>query len=489
VTAELTGTYTGRSNTYIMGEGDRSYSWALAKPVASSGDVWLEVRYSDDGTPSFRLNGYRIADSGISLPALSSLDLPREFATEKWIDKKPKAMLIGHCYVLLDGVSGRVVLIQILDFQWQESKKASYDPWTATCTLKFRHLPPASSIDGLRKSLADNTVGATGAAVAGRPVWTEAVLAGMYKGKSNRYIQGKEGASYYSLALAKPVASSGDVWLEVLYSDDGTPSFRLNGYWIADLGISLPALSSLDLPREFATVEWFDKEPKVMLIGHYYVLLSGVSGRIVLIQILDFQWQKSKKASYDPWTATCTLKFRHLPPASSIDGLRKSLAAVGVGDGVAHADPQPGPKPAPKPEPSKKPDPGAEDQLLVSYEGFQKDAKTFMDSKPPEATVKGCDALQTGASELDAQIRALLATIDAQVKKDESTIRALQDRLDSIKELQIQDNIKTIIAELTKAVQERQLRQKEWEARKTELLTAQKSLSKYREILEILETK
>ena len=68
-------------------------------------------------------------------------------------------------------------------------------------------------------------------------------------------------------------------------------------------------------------------------------------------------------------------------------------------------------------------------------------------------------------------------------------MRALEDRLKSITELQLQDNIKTIIIERTKAVQDRQLKQKEWEARKAEILTAKNSLSKYREILEILETK
>ena len=127
--------------------------------------------------------------------------------------------------------------------------------------------------------------------------------------------------------------------------------------------------------------------------------------------------------------------------------------------------------------------------LLSEYETFQRYSKTFIDSKPPQATVVACDSLLRRASSLDTRAKALLNSTNAKVKSLKVKIKTLSDRSKTITNQRIKDRLETLIEDLKKEIQLNEQKHQEWIARGKELLKAKKDLDDYRIILEVIESK
>lgn len=271
-----------------------------------------------------------------------------------------------------------------------------------------------------------------------------------------------------------------------------TVRFRISGFTVAELGNLKEPPNAIEVPEDFYTDKW--KSPQYMQLKYYY-LLHG-RRKAILIQIEDFivkKWESSSWAA----RAECSVRFRYMGPASGVEELNAMLSPPKSPTPSATAarwpeKQEPPQKPSTGPEelepPSVSPPP-ERDQLLTDCGSFQQDAAKFLDEKPPKATVKGCDALVSGATELDARIETILITLGADIKSMEAKVKSLEDQLEKQENIVIKDSVQTMINDLKKNEEDNGTKQKEWAARQRGIRDTRETLKSFRLILEVFEGK
>lgn len=329
--------------------------------------------------------------------------------------------------------------------------------------------------------------------------WREVELSGSFTAATRAEGVGQVS---YSFAMEKVIEQGGDIHFWVDFSDSKSVSFFLDGTrQIGDLGALKQPPTMIDpkqIRESFGTDVY--SPPKRLLLGHYYYLVFTASH--VILQPTSFRVDERKGtgkvvktglfSSGSEETGRCTLKFRYISSDKSLEELNGFLSGKIVKSTSTSTPPKVGvPDNTPKgnPAPSSSQAVIEQDPFLKDYEQFQKDSKVFIDSKPPQATVKGCDGLLNRATELDTNMETLLITLGADIKSMEVKVRTLEDRLQITTNLQIKDRMQTLITDLKKQKEDNEQKQREWAARRKELLDAKKNLYDYRGILEIMESK
>ena len=132
---------------------------------------------------------------------------------------------------------------------------------------------------------------------------------------------------------------------------------------------------------------------------------------------------------------------------------------------------------------------GLQNNCAKAYDDLQSKAKTFMDAKPPQACVTGCDALLDQATDQDVMIEAYLIGLSTEMRSAEAKIKTLGDRLGTVTHLQIKDRMQTLIESLNKEKEKYAEALKQWTSRRQELQEARNNLYQYRAVLEIMEHK
>jgi hypothetical protein len=327
--------------------------------------------------------------------------------------------------------------------------------------------------------------------------WTEVQLSGIFRGRGTA---DGEGEVEYSFGLKKVVEQGGDIRLQLSFYDYPMVGFRLIGCRCADLGAIKEGPQSINLEslrdsegHDFTHPNWNNPD---LTLGHSYILRSGdvlavihpLSFDVTDMKVIEKHWYGNKIE------ASAVFRFRYISSDRGLDelnGLLSGKMTKQLPKSQQTADSY-------KPSTTQKPDSTSkttkpaivdQDPLLKDYEQFQIDSKSFIDSKPPQATVKACDALLNHAAELDTNIETLLIVLGADIKSMEVKIKTLEDRLQTTSNLQIKDRIQTLITSLKKQKEENEQKQREWAARRKELLDAKRTLYDYRGVLEIMESK
>jgi hypothetical protein len=328
--------------------------------------------------------------------------------------------------------------------------------------------------------------------------WKEITLEGSFTGFSGAKGVGQVS---YSFALNRTVSQGGDLHMMVNLRDVDEVGFFFEGPTaVVDLGALKTPPRSVKKPSAYEVVT-------PLVVGHYYYIT--VAGGGAVLQPLNFSVLSRKdtgKTSF--WYGTeeiaqCRLRFRYVYSEGGRDNMKSVLAGTSKNNGnqsrilkdnkplqtpsittgrVSHSPSKSFQSGSPKIEIIKD-----RNKLLSDFLALQKDSRAFLDRETELASVQECTELFEKAQVIDSSIGALLETETNKYQMINARIESTRGQLQSTKNLQIADRMRTEIESWTSEIASRERSKQEWNGRRSELLTTMSTLREFQAFLEILE--
>jgi hypothetical protein len=325
--------------------------------------------------------------------------------------------------------------------------------------------------------------------------WFLGELSGDFRGKTNgNYIRGT-GLTRYSFSFCKAVEGRGDIELVTLFSeDDDRHEAILICDRILDLGPLPKPPRQVRMPTDFSeNDDYADFESTPMAIGRYYFVVSG--GLSILLQVLDIEF-KDIKLTNKGWlnntlTTNCTLRFRYISSPDGTMGLNRVIAIApepleNAAMLLASAAEATTVAPLSGPDSIRADGSTAAAPLLTEYEGFQDEAKNFLDASADGVSLEACDEMLRKGTELGAGIEARQLELASGLTSEKTLVQDLKNQAQVTTNLQVRDRINTITNSHEKKHASMEAEIDEWRARKAELDTTLSGLREYRKALERL---